>query len=127
MSRGSRPLRSPSSTSPWVIDAHRRLVRLIPVIAGPHLVDGGELRLEHHLVDRALRGREAAADGKRAGDVGGVVVVLAARVEQQQVAVAQALIVVAVVHHAGIGAAADDRLIGEVRVVRAELVQRPRP
>jgi hypothetical protein len=49
--------------------------------------------------------------------------VLAARVEQQQVAVAQPLIVVAVVHDAGVGAAADDRMIGEVRIVRAKLVQ----
>ena len=78
---------------------------------------------KHHLVDRALRRRESAADRKGAGDVRGVVVVFAARIEQQQVAVAQRLIVVAVMHDAGIGAAADDRVIGNVGVVRAEFMQ----
>ena len=48
---------------------------------------------------------------------------LAARIKQQQIAVAQRLIVVAVVHDAGIGAAADDGIVGNVRIVRAKLVQ----
>ena len=48
---------------------------------------------------------------------------LAARVEQQQIAVAQALIVVAIVHDAGIGAAADDGMVGNIGVVRAKLMQ----
>ena len=62
-------------------------------------------------------------DGKGARDIRRVVVVLAAGIEQQQIAVAQRLIVVAIVHDAGIGAAADDGLIGHVGVVRAEFVQ----
>ena len=93
------------------------------MVAGAHLVDGRELRFQHDFVDRALRRREPAADRKGAGDVRGVVVVFAARIEQQQVAVAQGLIVVAVVHDAGIGAAADDGVVGNVRIVRAKLVQ----
>ena len=48
---------------------------------------------------------------------------LAACVEQQQVPVAQALIVVAIVHDAGIGAAADDGVIGNIRIVRAKFMQ----
>ena len=123
MSRGRLALEQPELDQALGDGAHRRLVRLVPVIAGTHLVDGGELRLEDDLVDGALRRREPAVHGKRARDVGGVVVVLAAGVEQQQVPVAQPLIVVAVMHDAGIGAAADDRMIGEVGVVRAELVQ----
>ena len=47
---------------------------------------------------------------------------LASRVEQQEVAVAQSLIVGTVVHDAAVGPATHDRMIGEVRVVRAELV-----
>ena len=85
-----------------------------------------DLSLEHDFIDRTLRRREPAAHRKGAGDVRGVVVVLAAGVEQQQVPIAQALIVIAIVHDAGIGAAADDRVIGNVRIVRAKLVQQLR-
>ena len=51
---------------------------------------------------------------------------LAARIEQQQIALAQALIVGAVMHDAGIRAAADDGVIGHIRIVRAEFVQQLR-
>src|SRR5579863_5288408 len=81
--------------------AHGGFVRMIPVVPGTHLVDGGELSLQHDVVDRALGGREPAADRKGARDVRGVEVVLAARVEQQQITIAQQLIVVSVMHDAG--------------------------
>ena len=70
---------------------------------------------QHELVDRALLVGEAAIDRKRARDVGGVIAVLAARVDQQQVAVLQLRVVRVVVQDAGVGAAADDRVIGDAR------------
>src|SRR4029077_7276355 len=119
-------------------DAHRRLVRLVPVVARTHARDGGAIGLQHHLVHRALFGGEAPVDRKGAGDVGRVVVELAPGVDQQQVTVGERLVVVAVVgdaaggaaaHHLGVGggeaavgAAADDRVVGGVGVVAAELV-----
>jgi hypothetical protein len=43
---------------------HRGLVRLVPVVAGTHLVDGGELRLEHDLVDARCAGVNRPLTGK---------------------------------------------------------------
>ena len=103
--------------------AHRRLVRLVPVRPGPDLRDRRLLRLQHHLVDGPLPAAVAAADGKRARDVGGVVVELAARVDQEQLAVLHLAAVLAVVQHAGIGPAADDRVVGDVGAAAVELVQ----
>ena len=103
--------------------AHRRLVRLVPVRAGADLRDRGPLRLQHHLVDRPLPAAVAAADGKRARHVGGVIVELAARVDQQQFAVLHLAAVLAVMQHAGIRPAADDRVIGDVGAAAVELVQ----
>jgi hypothetical protein len=53
-------LEQPERTSPRVSTSHRGVVRLVPVVAGAHLVDRRELRLQHHLVERALLGAEAA-------------------------------------------------------------------
>ena len=39
---------------------HRFFMRRVPVVADAHLVDGGELRLQHHLVDGALLRRDNA-------------------------------------------------------------------
>ena len=101
---------------------HRRFVRLVPVIARTHLGDGRTVRFEHDLVDGALLGREAAVDGKRARDVGGVTLVFAAGIHQQQLAAFKRLIVGAVMQDAAVRAAADDGLIGGVGVVAPELV-----
>ena len=103
--------------------AYRGLVRLIPVIAGTHLLDGGQLRLEHHFVDGPLRRAELTADREGPCYVRSVVIVFATRIEQQELAVAQWLVVVAVMHHTGIGAAAHDRVVGHVGIVGAKLMQ----
>ena len=67
MSRATASLeQSELLTRPWVIAAHRGFVRLVPVVAGAHLVDGGELSLEHDFVDGTLRRREPAIHGKGA-------------------------------------------------------------
>ena len=92
-------------------DAHRGFMRLIPMIARAHLVDGRQLRLQHHFVNGTLHCSEFAADREGARDIRRVVVVLTAGIEQQQIALAQGLIVVAVVHDAGIGASTDDGLV----------------
>ena len=104
-------------------DAHRGFMRLIPMVARTHLVDGRQLRLQHHVVDRTLHRGEFAAHREGAGDIRRIVVVFTTGIEQQQITVAQGLIVVAIVHDAGIGAAPDDGLVGDVGVVRAEFVQ----
>ncbi len=123
MSAASAPLQQSELHQPLGDHPHRRLVRVVPVIAGAHARDGRAVRLQHHLVNRALLGREAAVDGQRAGDVGGVALELAAGVHQQQVAVVERLVVVAVMQDAAVRAAADDRVIGGVGVVTPELVQ----
>ena len=105
-------------------NAHRRVVRFVPGIAGPDLFDGRGLRREDDFVYLALGGGEALAYRERARDVRGVAGELAAGVDQHQVAGVQRRIVRHVVQHAGIGAAGDDRPVGgEFRAVAAELVQ----
>ncbi len=104
--------------------AHRHVVRLVPVLARLHFADRGELRLEHHLVQRLLRRAEAPLHREGAGDVCGVVLVLAAGVDQHQVAGAQRRAVLDVMHDAAVGAAADDAAVGRrARAVVQELVQ----
>ena len=104
--------------------ANRRVVRLVPGIAGLHFADRRELRREHHLVGVALRRAEPAVHREAARHVRGVTVELAASVDQQQVAVAQRRIVEDVVQHAGIRPPGDDRPVrGELRAAAPELVQ----
>src|SRR6266850_1998570 len=62
----------------------RRLVHRLVAGAGLRRFDGRELCLEHDLVDRALRGGEAAVDRERARDVRGVVAVLRCGVDEQE-------------------------------------------
>src|SRR5882672_785627 len=121
--RGDFALEQPQLDQTLGNHAHRGFVRMIPMVSGTHLVDGGELSFQHDVVDRTLGRREPAADRKRARDVRGVIIMLAARVEQEQIAVAQRLIVVTVMHDTGIGAAADDGVVGNIRIVRAKFVQ----
>ena len=82
-----------------------------------------KIRLEHDLVELALRRAEAAVHGERARDVGRVHVELAARVDEHEVAVDELRVVRAVVQHAGVGAGRDDRRVRAVGAVAAELVQ----
>ena len=63
--------------------AHGGFVRMIPVVSRTYLVDGGELRLQHDVIDRTLGRCEPATDRKCARDIRGVIVVLTARIEQQ--------------------------------------------
>src|SRR5688572_18117732 len=102
---------------------HRGLVRLVPVVARLHTLDGGVVGLEHDVVQRALLGREPAVDGKGARDVGGIAIHFATRVYQQQVAIPESRVVLAVMQDAAVGATADDRQVGKIRVVRAEFVK----
>src|SRR5215472_3629987 len=121
--RGEPPLEKPKLHQALGDDPDRRLVRLVPVVAGTHAGDGGAVRFQHDLVDRALLGREAPVDREGAGDVRRIALELAPRVDQQQLAVGERLVVVAVMEDAAVGAAAYDRVIGGIRVVAAELVQ----
>src|SRR4029079_8175414 len=102
--------------------ADRGVVRLVPVIAGPGLADGSALRVQHHFVDRALLGREAAVDGKCPRDVGGVQLVFATGIDQQQSAVLERLRVLVIVQDAGVRTTTHDRVIRDVGVVATELV-----
>src|SRR4029077_4283679 len=92
-------------------DTHRGLVRLVPMIARAHARDRRAVRLEHHLVYRALLAAEAPVHRESAGDVGGIALELAAGADQKQNAARELLIVIAVVQDAAVGAAAYDRLI----------------
>src|SRR6185437_13064566 len=103
-------------------DANGRLVRLVPMVAGPHLRNCGPVGFQHDLVYCALLPREAAIDRNGAGDVRSVGLVLAAGIHEQHVAALERLIVVAVVQDTAAVAAADDGVIRGVRVVQAELV-----
>ncbi len=47
-------LQQPELHQPLGDDMHRRLVRLVPMIARAHAGDRGAVRLQHHLVYRAL-------------------------------------------------------------------------
>ena len=98
-------------------------MRLIPVVARLDLADGGLLRLEHDLVHGALLGCVAAVDRIGTRDVGGVIAIFAARIHQQQIAIVEACVVGVIMQYAGIGAAADDRVVGNVRAVAVELMQ----
>jgi hypothetical protein len=82
---------------------------------GPGRRDRGELGPQHHLVDRALRGREPPVDRERPGDVRGVVAVLAAGVDQEQVAIDHAPLVLDVVQDARVGPRGHDGRIGVAR------------
>jgi hypothetical protein len=61
-------------------------------------------------------------DREGAGDVRGIAIEFGAGIDQQQVARRQSRIVGAVMQHAGVGAAADDGLVGRHRVVAPERV-----
>ena len=76
----------------------------VRVLAGPgwHRRDGGELRVEHDLVERPLGRGEATVHRERARDVGGVVAELARGVDEEQVAVLHAPSVLVVVQDAGV-------------------------
>ena len=97
---------------------------VVELDAGAHCVEARLLRGEHDLVDRLLRAGEAAAHRKRARDIRRVALVFAARVDQQELAVLQLPAVLAIVQHAGVGAAGDDRRIGDrLRAAAQELVR----
>src|SRR5881392_42854 len=105
-------------------DANRRVVRLVPGVAGAYFADRRELRREHHLVGVALRRAEPAVHREAARHVRGVAIKLAPGVDQQQLAAAQRRIVEDVVQHAGIRPPGDDRPVrGELRAAAPELVQ----
>ena len=103
--------------------AHGGFVRFVPVPARADLRDRSFLGFEHDLVDRALALPVAPADRQRPGDIGGVIVELATGIDQQQFPILHLPAVVAVMQHAGIRAAADDRVIRDVGAPAVELVQ----
>src|SRR5579859_3593247 len=123
---GETALEKTELEKPLRDDLHRGLVRIVPVVTRAHPRNGGAIRLEHHLVYRTLLAGEAAVDGERARNVGGVAAELAPRIDQQQIAVGERLAVVAVVQHAAVGAARHDGCVGRIGVVAAELVQQLR-
>src|SRR2546430_6158774 len=107
-------------------DPHRRLMRLVPVVAGARTRDRRLVGLQHYFVDRALLGGEATVDREGAGDVGGIALELATRVHQQQIPVGERLVVLPVVQNAAVTAAAHDRVVGGVGIVAPEFVQQLR-
>src|SRR5258708_1371195 len=105
-------------------DANRRVVRLVPGVAGAHFADRRELRREHHLVGVALPRAEPAVHREAARHVRGVARELAPGVDQQPVAAAQRRLVGAGVQHAGIRPPGDDRPVGgELRAAAPELIE----
>ena len=74
--------------------------------------DGLPLGFEHDLIERGLGRREAAADGKGAREVGGVVLDFAARVNQHEILGIERRRVGRVMQHAGVGPGRDDGGIG---------------
>src|SRR5215831_16603343 len=92
-----------------------RLVHGLVPVARPRCGDPRELRTQDDLVDRALRGGEAAVDREGARDVSGVVAPLAAGVDQQEVALLHLPGVLAVVEDARVGARGDNRRIAVAR------------
>ncbi len=93
------------------------------MIAGFHLLNSRVLRFQHYLVNRSLLGRETAADRKRARDIRSVKLVFASRIDQQQITVRKLGVVLSIVQNTGVGAAADDRVIGNICIVAPELVR----
>src|SRR5439155_701870 len=103
---------------PLCQDVARRLVDHLVAVAGPRGREPGQLRAQHDLVDRALRGGEAPVDGEGTGDIRRVVAPLAAGVDQEQLAVLHLARVLHVVEDARVGPRGDDR---GVRVARRAL------
>ena len=94
------------------------------MVAGARLIDCGQLRRQHDLVDILLRRTEFAVDRKSAGNVRSVAVEFAAGIDQQQLAVVEARVVFHVMQHAGIGAAGNDAGVRRKTAAMAiELVQ----
>ena len=120
---GHRALEQPDAHQSVGDRTHGRIVRLVPVITGLHLGNRSTLGFQHHLVDGALLVAIAAIDRIGTRYVRGVVAKFTARVDQQQVPVGQQCVVIAIVQHAGVGTAADDRVIGDVGAKAVELVQ----
>ena len=117
----------PALGEPLGEHAGRLRVRRLPGAPRPHLVDGRALRLQHQLVEGALRRAEPSGDGPRPGHVGGVAPVLRPRVHQHEIALAKGAGVLGVVRPAGVGPARHDARIGEGPAAGAmELVQKLR-
>ena len=124
---GTLPLSRPSFTSPCVIALHRGVVRLVPVIAR-----AASWRSPRTAPPARPRRRRAAPGVKRPL-TGNVRVMSEAYSSYSQPASissrspsCELVRILVVVQDAGVRAAADDRVIGDVGVVAAELVQQLR-
>ena len=107
-------------------DQHTRggVVRVGKALAGFGGLDGGLLRRQHDVIERALGRRELAVGGEGAGDVAGVAVQLAGGVDQAELPGLEFAIARAVMQDAGVGAGRHDAGVsGKLRTVAAKLVQ----
>src|SRR5215831_5985630 len=92
-------------------DAPRGVMNGVVTVARFRGINGGELGLEHDVVDQALGRGESAIHGKRAGNVGSIIAVLTPGIDQHEVAVLQAAGVLRVVQDTGIGSGGDNRRV----------------
>jgi hypothetical protein len=104
--------------------AQGRVVGIAQSRTGAHGLDGCGLRRQHDLVQLTLRGSEAAAHGKGAGDVARVAEVFAAGVDEAELPRLQRCVAGRVVQHAGIRPGGHDAGVGRAGgAMAAELVQ----
>ena len=88
--------------------------------AGLRVPLGGRLRVAHELVDGPLLGRELAAHGKGARDVGRVALVLGRRVHDDDVAGLHVAAIAHVMKLRAVDAAADDRAVRRTRAAESQ-------
>ncbi len=88
---------------------NRMLFQLIVCYARSHHLHTRHLRLQHEVVDLALRLCVTTIDRESACDIGSVALVFSSRIDQQQVAVAKLAVVVDVVKHSRVWTSSHDR------------------
>ena len=102
---------------------HRRMVRIIPVVARPDLFYRLVLGGQHHIINFFLGFTVTAIHRKAAGNIRRITAEFRARINQHDVTVAHRFIVLGVMQNTAIGTTADNRRVGPAGAIAVEFIE----